>query len=130
MQYLSAVSILVEEYDSVISWFTRCLNFEVLVDQVVTEDMRFVRLAPSKDASLSIVLNRVTGENAKYIGKQAGDDVLMFLNTDDFDASYQDMLQQGVEFCEAPRNEVYAKVVVFKDCLGNKWDLLEPTGLN
>jgi hypothetical protein len=31
-----------------------------------------------------------------------------------------------VRFCEAPREEPYATVVVFEDLYGNRWDLLQP----
>ena len=33
--------------------------------------------------------------------------------------------QLGIEFIEAPRQEAYGQVVVFKDKYGNKWDLIE-----
>ena len=36
------------------------------------------------------------------------------------------MLAAGVEFLEAPREEPYATVAVFRDLYGNTWDLLEP----
>ena len=30
----------------------------------------------------------------------------------------------GVEFLEEPRHEEYGTVAVFRDCSGNRWDLL------
>jgi hypothetical protein len=36
------------------------------------------------------------------------------------------MAKLGVVFREEPRNEAYGKVVVFEDCYGNGWDLIEP----
>ncbi|HWU71552.1 MAG TPA: glyoxalase, partial [Pseudoxanthomonas sp.] len=39
---------------------------------------------------------------------------------------YAAMRERGVEFLEAPREESYGIVAVFRDRYGNKWDLLEP----
>jgi hypothetical protein len=36
------------------------------------------------------------------------------------------MTERGVQFLEAPREEPYATVAVFRDLYGNTWDLLEP----
>ena len=35
------------------------------------------------------------------------------------------MVQWGVEFTEAPREEPYGTVAVFNDPWGNRWDLIE-----
>jgi hypothetical protein len=35
------------------------------------------------------------------------------------------MLANAVEFLEAPREESYGVVAIFKDCYGNKWDLIQ-----
>jgi predicted enzyme related to lactoylglutathione lyase len=59
------------------------------------------------------------------IGNQFGGRVGFFLTVDDFDATYQRMVKAGVLFRETPRSEPYGKVVVFEDCCGNGWDLLE-----
>ena len=60
------------------------------------------------------------------IGNQTGGRVAFFLNTDDFHRDHAAMLSAGVEFLEAPREEAYATVAVFRDLYGNTWDLLEP----
>jgi len=59
------------------------------------------------------------------IGKQAGDRVWLFLQTNDFESDYQRMLKYGVRFAEQPRYESYGTVVVFQDLYGNKWDLIQ-----
>jgi uncharacterized glyoxalase superfamily protein PhnB len=51
--------------------------------------------------------------------------VFLFLHTDDFDDDYRTFLARGVDFIEAPRDEEYGRVVVFRDLYGNKWDLVE-----
>ena len=37
---------------------------------------------------------------------------------------HERMIAAGVEFLEEPRQEPYGTVAVFKDCAGNRWDLL------
>ncbi|WP_394176525.1 VOC family protein [Thalassotalea litorea] len=68
-----------------------------------------------------------THAQQQAVGKQAGDGVLMILQTDNFNRDYQEMQAAGVEFKEAPRHEVYGTVAIFSDLYGNLWDLLEPT---
>ena len=51
--------------------------------------------------------------------------MFLFLETDSFQQSYQKMKLNGVDFIEEPRDEVYGRVVVFKDLYGNLWDLVE-----
>ena len=40
----------------------------------------------------------------------------------------QYQLAAGVEFEEAPRQEPYGTVAVWRDPFGNRWDLLQPKG--
>ncbi|CDH29718.1 conserved hypothetical protein [Xenorhabdus bovienii str. Jollieti] len=35
------------------------------------------------------------------------------------------MKENGVHFCEEPRQEEYGVVVVFEDIYGNRWDLYQ-----
>ena len=60
------------------------------------------------------------------VGHQFAGRVGLFLRVDDFDASYQRMLDAGVRFVSPPRDERYGKLVVFLDLEGNRWDLLGP----
>jgi hypothetical protein len=36
------------------------------------------------------------------------------------------MVERGVEFVTAPRDEPYGRLAVFLDVAGNRWDLLGP----
>ena len=81
--------------------------------------------SPAEKKGADLVLSKATPEQLKYIGKQAGSGVLLFLNCDNFWRDYQNMRTAGVRFLEEPREEVYATVVVFEDLYGNKWDLLQ-----
>jgi predicted enzyme related to lactoylglutathione lyase len=73
-----------------------------------------------------ILLARADDNQVGVIGQQFAGRVGFFLRTDDFDASYNRMLQAGVRFVSAPRVEPYGRVAVFLDLEGNRWDLLGP----
>lgn len=133
-QFISAVTLLVDDYDHGINFYVGILGFELIEDTQLSNDKRWVLVTPksnqpnqSKLASCSILLAKAdTDEQRAHIGNQTGGRVGFFLKTDQFDIDYPAMLQSGVRFLEEPRDEPYAKVVVFEDPFGNKWDLLEP----
>jgi catechol 2,3-dioxygenase-like lactoylglutathione lyase family enzyme len=125
MQRLSAISILVPDYDPAIAWFIEKLGFALTEDVDMGEGKRWVTMTPHAEAQTRIVIARATTPaQIAAIGNQYGGRVGFFLTVDDFDATYTSMLQAGVTFRETPRSEPFGKVVVFEDYLGNGWDLL------
>jgi lactoylglutathione lyase len=128
---ISNVSVLVVDYDSAIDFYVNKLGFSLLCDVPVTAEQRWIRVAPpsvhsSVSSASALVLAKANPQQAHLVGKQAGDGVFLFLQSDDFWQDYQRMQQADVAFLEQPREEIYATVVVFRDCAGNKWDLLQP----
>lgn len=88
---------------------------------------RWVVVAPNAEAQTRIILAKASGsEQIALIGRQMGGRVGFFLQTDAFDDTYARMAKLGVVFREEPRSEAYGKVVVFEDCYGNGWDLIQP----
>ena len=125
--FLSAISILVAEYDEAISWYCSKLGFELVVDTPMGGGKRWVVVAPNAEAQTRIILAKASGpEQTALIGRQMGGRVGFFLQTDAFDDTYARMAKLGVVFREKPRSEPYGQVVVFEDCYGNGWDLIEP----
>ena len=61
------------------------------------------------------------------MGNQFAGRVGLFLRVEDFDAVYTRLVQNGVVFTSAPRDEPYGRVAIFVDLFGNKWDLLGPS---
>jgi catechol 2,3-dioxygenase-like lactoylglutathione lyase family enzyme len=143
---VSNVSVLVVDYDRAIDFFINKLGFVLLCDVPVTAEQRWVRVAPRAAAlatdesanvasgavasgavasATALVLTKATEQQKALVGQQAGDGVFLFLQSDDFWQDYQRMKTAGLEFLEEPREEVYATVVIFRDCEGNKWDLLQ-----
>ncbi|MFC4050852.1 VOC family protein [Actinomadura syzygii] len=127
---LGLVTIVVDDYDSAIDFFTGALEFELVEDSPsLTNDgrpKRWVVVRPP-GAETGILLARADGDRqAAAIGAQVAGRVGFFLDVDDFEAAHQRMTAAGVEFVTAPRTEPYGRVAVFLDIAGNRWDLLGP----
>ncbi|WP_179823051.1 VOC family protein [Streptosporangium sandarakinum] len=123
-------TIIVEEYDPAIEFFTGVLGFDLVEDSPsLTNDgrpKRWVVVRPP-GARTGVLLARADGERQRAaVGDQVAGRVGFFLRTDDFDAAYERMTAAGVEFVTPPRAEPYGRVAVFRDIAGNRWDLLGP----
>lgn len=131
MSFLQLVTIIVEDYDKAIAFFTQALGFELAEDSPAhTNDgrpKRWVVVRPP-GAETGILLARADGEHqVAAIGNQHAGRVGFFLHVDDFDASYERMQAAEVEFLTEPQTKPYGRVVVFRDVAGNRWDLLGPS---
>ena len=126
MAHLGAVSLLVRDYDDAIAFYVGKLGFALSEDTDLGGGKRWVRVTP-KGGQTSLLLARATTEDQRAaVGRQAGDRVWLFLETDDLIRDHAAWTTAGVEFRETPRQESYGKVVVFEDLYGNAWDLIEP----
>lgn len=125
-QNIGNVALLVRNYDEAIQFYTERINFKLIEDRKLSEDKRWVRVAPQGSENNCLLLAKAsTPEQQKYIGNQSGGRVFLFLHTDDFWRDYKVMKTNKVNFLEQPREEEYGLVVVFEDLYGNKWDLIE-----
>lgn len=125
---LDLITIVVDEYDPAIAFFTGILGFDLIEDSPsLTNDgrpKRWVVVRPP-GAETGILLARADGERqAGAVGNQVAGRVGFFLRVGDFDAAVERMKAAGVEFVTSPRTEAYGRVVVFRDIAGNRWDLL------
>jgi catechol 2,3-dioxygenase-like lactoylglutathione lyase family enzyme len=126
MQNLGHVALIVRDYDEALAYFTGTLNFEVIEDSRLSEEKRWVLIAPPGSKGTSLLLARAkTPEQLTRIGNQTGGRVFLFLHTDDFWRDYREMTARKVKFTRPPSEETYGTVAVFEDLYGNKWDLLE-----
>jgi uncharacterized glyoxalase superfamily protein PhnB len=126
-QYLAGVSLVVNDYDEAIEFYTRKLSFTLLEDTRMSETKRWVVIAPPGSTGCTLLLAKAANDSQKAaVGNQTGGRVFLFLHTDNFDRDYNQMQQAGIVFIESPREEAYGKVVVFADLYGNRWDLIEP----
>ncbi|MFB7500323.1 VOC family protein [Streptomyces sp. NPDC056161] len=130
MRHLALVTLVVDDYDEAIGFYTRALGFRLVEDTARPDGGRWVVVAPGPDrAGTGLLLARAAdaGQRAR-IGDQTGGRVGFFLHTDDFARDHARMRAAGVTFLEEPRHEPYGTVAVFQDLYGNRWDLLQPAG--
>ena len=126
MQTLGHIALVVREYDEALAFFTRTLNFRVIEDTRLSEDKRWVLIAPPGSQSTSLLLAQaVTPEQVSRIGNQTGGRVFLFLHTDDFWRDFNEMTARKIKFTRPPSEETYGTVAVFEDLYGNQWDLLQ-----
>jgi len=125
-QSIHAVTLVVPDYDTAISFYTYPLKFTLLQDIDLGSGKRWVRVAPPGSESASLLLAKADGSvQAAAIGNQTGGRVGFFLETDDFERDHKAMAGAGVQFEEMPRHEPYGTVAVWRDPFGNRWDLIE-----
>ena len=122
---LALTALLVRDYDEAIDWFTRVLGFRLVADRDMGGGKRWVEIATDGGGALLLAKARKPEELAA-VGNQFGGRVGLFLHVEDFDATYRRLAEANTQFDEAPRDEPYGKVVVFRDLYGNRWDLIEP----
>jgi catechol 2,3-dioxygenase-like lactoylglutathione lyase family enzyme len=129
-QYIAHITLVVDDYDKAIRFYTGTLSFVLIEDTCLNEKKRWVLIAPPGGSSCSILLAKAsTEEQRSRIGNQTGGRVALFLYTDNFWRDYNTMLGKDVKFVRTPKEEAYGIVAVFEDLYGNLWDLIEPVAL-
>ena len=125
---LELFSLIVDDYDAAIDFFTGTLRFELAEDTpAVTTDgrpKRWVVVRP-EDGGPGLVLARADGPTqVAATGRQFAGRVGLFLRVQDFDGTLDRVLGAGCELVRPPHEEPYGRVCVFRDPWGNLWDLL------
>ncbi|MGX1472149.1 UNVERIFIED_CONTAM: catechol 2,3-dioxygenase-like lactoylglutathione lyase family enzyme [Streptomyces canus] len=128
MRRIALVTLVVDDYDEAIRFYTEALGFRLVEDAPRPDGSRWVVVRPDeRKGGTDLLLARAKDEAQQArVGDQTGGRVGFFLHTDDFARDHARMLAAGVTFLEEPRHEPYGSVAVFQDLYGNRWDLLQP----
>ncbi|MFJ8034319.1 VOC family protein [Streptomyces sp. NPDC096032] len=128
MRRVALVTLVVDDYDEAIRFYTEALGFRLVEDAPRPDGSRWVVVEPGGgETAAGLVLARAKDEDQRArVGDQTGGRVGFFLHTDDFARDHARMTAAGVTFLEEPRYEPYGTVAVFQDLYGNRWDLLQP----
>jgi len=122
------ITLLVDDYDRAIEFYTQKLNFELIEDTVLSETKRWVVISPPGAEGCSLLLAKaVNAEQSNRIGNQAGGRVFLFLQTNDFVRDFEILKSKGISIIREPTVEDYGTVAVFADLYGNLFDLIGPT---
>ena len=127
-QSLKHISVVVDDYDKAIEFYTQKLHFTLTEDTALSDTKRWVLVTPKGGNGCSLLLAKgVTEEQKSRIGNQTGGRVFLFLHTDNFERDYQNLLDNKIKIVREPTTETYGTVAVFEDIFGNLWDLIEPS---
>ncbi|MFF6805424.1 VOC family protein [Streptomyces sp. NPDC012616] len=128
MSRIALVTLVVDDYDEAIRFYTEALGFRLVEDEPRPDGARWVVVRPGAGQDgTGLLLARAEGEEQRArVGDQTGGRVGFFLHTGDFAGDHARMAAAGVTFLEEPRHEPYGSVAVFQDLYGNRWDLLQP----
>lgn len=126
-QNLALISLVVDDYDEAIHYYTSVLKFNLIEDTVMSETKRWVVMAPEGSSGTSLLLAKAsTDEQKSRIGNQTGGRVFLFLHTDNIRRDYDFLKSQNVTFVREMTEESWGTVAVFADKYGNLWDLIQP----
>jgi len=126
-QKIAHIALLVNDYDLAIEFYIQKLHFTLVENTDLGEGKRWVLIAPPGSTSCNLLLAKAIDEEQKSrVGNQTGGRVFLFLNTDNFERDYRNLLNNKVTIVRQPIKETYGTVAVFADLYGNLWDLIEP----
>jgi lactoylglutathione lyase len=125
-QRIGQISLLVNDYDEAIEFYTRKLGFNLVENTSLSPEKRWVVVSPKGSDCCNLLLAKASNEEQiSRIGNQTGGRVFLFLYTDNFEKDYSNLKEKGVKIIGEPRYEAYGSVLVFEDLYGNKWDMIE-----
>ncbi len=118
----------VHDQDEALAFYTRTLGWEVRADVTMDEwNFRWLVVGPPGQADIGLVLMPVpkapmlddasSGQLAELVAKGAGG--TLFLETDDCQASYDELSARGVVFNDPPTPQPYGIDTSFRDPSGN-----------
>jgi catechol 2,3-dioxygenase-like lactoylglutathione lyase family enzyme len=136
MMRIANAQVWVHDQDEALEFYTKKLGMEVRVDVTVPElgNFRWLTVSPPGQPDFAIVLMAIPGppvldpETAEQVRTLMGKGFAgtVFLNTDDCQASYEELRGRGVEFTEVPEKRPYGIDSGFRDPSGNSFRLTQP----
>lgn len=126
-QRLFQITLVVDDYDKAIAFYTGKLHFILIEDTILSETKRWVVIAPPGSKECCLLLAKAANdEQRSRIGNQTGGRVFLFLHTDNFQRDFENLKANNISIIRGPVVEPYGTVAVFEDLYGNLWDLIEP----
>ena len=136
MMKIAHAQLWVHDQDEALSFYTDKLGMEVRADVTLEEmgDFRWLTVGPPGQEDFAIVLMAIPGQ--PVMDGETGEEVrnlmakgfagTVFLQTDDVQASYDELRGRGVEFTEEPTEYPYGIDSSFRDPSGNAFRLTQP----
>ena len=118
------ITLLVDDPDRAITFYTDAFGLTLVEDTQISESKRIVRVASSTDdVSLNLATPK-SGDEA-LVGRQAGQRVFVFIDTENLETDLTHFAETEVEIVDGPRTESFGRCVLVKDLVGNTWEFVE-----
>jgi catechol 2,3-dioxygenase-like lactoylglutathione lyase family enzyme len=137
LKQVSHVNVWVHDQDEALAFYTGKLGFEVREDvtleqfgnyrwltvgPVTQPDLQFILSLPGPPALDPDVAEQLMGLVAR--GAVSGGGTVIF-DTDDVQATYEDLTARGVEFTQEPMERSYGTDAAFRDPSGNEFRITQ-----
>jgi predicted enzyme related to lactoylglutathione lyase len=124
---LSHATLLVDDLDEALAYYTETLGFAVRDDVDMGEDGRWLTVSPAGSESPQFALMEPETEaQRRTVGQQVPGYVAFVLSTDDCRREYDRLSEAGVAFHGEPETYPWGVEVQFEDRYGTVFDLVEP----
>ena len=118
------ITLLVDDLDSAIRFYTNAFGLTLIEDSQISESKRIVRIATSdQEATFNLATPKKGDED--LVGRQAGQRVLVFIDTDNLETDLVRFADNHVDIIDGPRTELFGRCVLVKDLVGNTWEFVE-----
>ncbi len=129
---LAMVSVLVNDQDEALQFYTEKLGLEKRIDVTYGPGMRWVTVAPKgqRKPEIALATPDPTLHNVAYLKElkeRTNHGIAWMFDTDNCRQSYETLLARGVMFITTPTKQLYGIEAVFADPDGNIFSLLEPS---
>lgn len=131
---LSHATIFVKDQNEALSFYRDKLGFQVHTDAMVGDDFRWLTVNTKDQPDFEMILmepkagmlmDEATATQLRQIMEKGVLGAGAF-NTDDCQATYEELKSRGVEFIAEPAERPYGIEAVFRDNSGNWFSLTQP----
>lgn len=120
------VTLLVNDIDEAISFYTEKLGFVKRADLKAWLDTRWVSVSPKDQPDVALTLVEAdTFDKMNAVGKQAAGHVYLFLETEDILRDYKEMQAKAVNFILRPEEHPWGITATLQDLYGNIINLIQ-----
>lgn len=130
---MSHATVFVNNQDEALQFYRDKLGFEIRTDAKVSDDFRWLTVGPKDQPDFEIVLmepkpgmlmDEATASQLRSIMEKGVLGAGVF-NTDDCQATYEELKGRGVQFVSEPAERPYGIEAVFKDNSNNWFSLTQ-----
>lgn len=119
---MSTTAVWVDDAEQAYDFYANKLGFKVTLDKKFDGGGRMLMVVPPGGGTQLMVATPLPG----MAGVQVGGETPIVWETDDMDATYEDLRAKGVEFTEPPAQQFWGGFqAAFKDSAGNLYKLIQ-----